>query len=288
VVRCGMKFFVSLFLVLCFSLPVLAQDHLLFCNHPERITMPGIYANAKLAPGETYTIFYHYKNYTGNSGEFVVGLQSVTGEPIQATIKRGIADPQRDPPSAGRQAMARFLSAPERTVPGAKGYVRFDAHLGNRQVASGILMVRVNKPTRLLIYHRHSKWDVKDARVIEVVAPRKQIEIALSNEVKKSYYRIGEPEEEMVQRHFDGTYGMLYAFRVDAPQGSKVRVAFSPRGGKGGLVGSVNGNTIWSEIIPAAHWRVFHETVVGKNGLILTTAPFGGVFYPVELLFELL
>ena len=81
---------------------------------------------------------------------------------------------------------------------------------------------------------------------------------------------------------------MLYAFRIAAPEGRKVRVSFSPRGGKGGLVGSVNGNMQQSRIIPATHWRVFCEAKAGKNGVNLTTAPFGGVFYPVELMFQLM
>jgi hypothetical protein len=54
------------------------------------------------------------------------------------------------------------------------------------------------------------------------------------------------------------------------------------------MVGSVKGETHVSQIIPAAHWRVFLETKVGKDGVVLTTAPFGGVFYPVELMFQLM
>lgn len=92
-----------------------------------------------------------------------------------------------------------------------------------------------------------------------------------------------------MSRHLDGTYGMMYAFKVDAPAGRRVRVSFSPRGGKAGLVGSLNGALRQSSIIPATRWKVFCEAVVGKNGsMVLTTSPFGGVFYPVELVFQLL
>jgi hypothetical protein len=92
-----------------------------------------------------------------------------------------------------------------------------------------------------------------------------------------------------MSKHLDGTYGMLYAFKVDAPPGRKVRVSFSPRGGHAGLVGSVGGIMRQSRIVGAAGWAVFSEVKVGKSGLVsLTTAPFGGVFYPVELVFQLL
>ncbi len=30
------------------------------------------------------------------------------------------------------------------------------------------------------------------------------------------------------------------------------------------------------------------DAIAGKNGINMTTSPFGGVFYPVELAFELL
>jgi hypothetical protein len=276
-----------LLVLLVGTVPARAQDHLLFCNNPERITLAGAYAEAKIEAGKSYTIFFHYKNYTGASGPLVLALHGTVGKPLKFTARQGFADPQRDPPNAGRQAMARYLSAPEQPFNGKKGFARFSYPLGNRQVASGILHLKSESDARLRIYFRHDKWTVPGAQVIAVDAPRREVEIALSKEVKKQYYRIGEPEEGM-SRHLDGTYGMLYAFKIAAPEGRKVRVAFSPRGGKGGLVGSVNGAMSYTPIIPATHWRVFLETKVGKDGVILTTAPFGGVFYPVELMFQLM
>jgi hypothetical protein len=267
--------------------PAAAQDHLLFCNNPEKMRMPGAYADAKLEPGQTYVVFYHFKNVTGTSGPFVIALHGADAKPLRFTARQGFADPQHDPPTAGRQAMARYLSAPERLMTGAKGNARFAYRLGDRQVASGVLTVRTESAARLRIYFRHDRWDVAGARVVAVEAPRREIEIALSSQAATQYFRIGEPEDGM-SRHLDGTYGMLYAFRIAAPEGRKVRVSFSPRGGKGGLVGSVNGNMQQSRIIPATHWRVFCEAKAGKKGVNLTTAPFGGVFYPVELMFQLM
>lgn len=263
-----------------------AQDTLLFCNNPERISQPGAHADALLAAGKTYTIFYHYKNMTASSGPFVIALHG-SGGPLQFTARQGMADAQRDPPNAGRQAMARFLSAPERTMTGRAGTARYAYTLAPRQVASGILQVKCEKATRLRIYFRHDRWTVPGARAVAVEAPRREIDIPLTTDAKQQYFRIGEPEPGM-SSHLDGTYGMLYAFKVAAPEGRRVRVAFSPRGGKGGMVGSINGRMRQSGIIPATHWRVFCETIVGPNGMVLTTSPFGGVFYPVELLFELI
>jgi hypothetical protein len=40
--------------------------------------------------------------------------------------------------------------------------------------------------------------------------------------------------------------------------------------------------------VGAAAWTAFAEAVVSKDGMVLTTLPFGGVFYPVELAFQLL
>jgi hypothetical protein len=267
--------------------PAASQDHLLFCNNPEKMRSAGAYADAKLEKGLTYTVFYHFKNVSGTSGPFVIALHGAEPKPLHFTARQGFADPQHDPPTAGRQAMARYLSAPERPMVGPKGNARFAYHLANRQVASGILTVQTETPARLRIYFRHDQWDVRGAHVVAIAAPRREIEIALSARVDKQYFRIGEPEESL-SRRLDGTYGMLYAFRIAAPEGRKVRVSFSPRGGKGGLVGSVNGNMQQSRIIPATHWRVFCVAKAGKNGVNLTTAPFGGVFYPVELMFQLM
>lgn len=287
VFRRGVKVFVTLLALLpLVARPAAAQDHLLFCNHPEKIRMPGAHADALLLAGRTYTVFFHFKNTTRGAGPLVVALHGMKNEPLQLVVRKGVADPQRDPSRAGRQAMARFLSAREAMYRGDGG-ARFAMRLGRRQVASGVMTVRADQDVRLRIYYRHNQWSVPGAQVIAVDAPRREVAVDLSPESKRQYFRIGEPEEGM-SRHFDGTYGMVYAFKVAAPPGRRVRVSFSPRGGKGGLVGSVNGLLRQSKIVPASRWKFFCEAVVGKDGMILTTSPFGGVFYPVELLFQLI
>jgi hypothetical protein len=264
-----------------------AQDHLLFCNQPEKIRMPGAHADTMLTAGKTYTIFFHYRNVSGASGPLVVALNGSAGKKLTFTARKGFGDPRADPTLAGRQAMARFLSAPEKPFVGKKGSAHFTLGLGNRQVASGVMTFRADQDTRLRIYFRHNQWSVPGARVVSIESPRREVQIALSKEQKRQSFRIGVPEAGM-SRHLDGTYGMVYAFKVDAPAGRKVRVSFSPRGGKSGLVGSVNGAMRQTPIVPAASWKVFSEAVVGKNGMTLTTSPFGGVFYPVEIVFQLI
>jgi hypothetical protein len=264
-----------------------AQDHLLFCNNPEKMRMTGVYADAMMKAGQTYTVFYHYRNVSGGAGDFVLSLHGAAAKPLRFEARQGIADPQSDPPLAGRQAMARFLSRVDKSYIGKNGSGRFVYRVANRQVVSGVLSVRCDQATRLRIYFRHAKWTVPGARVIAVEAPRRQVDIALSSSAGRQSFRIGQPEIGM-SRHLDGTYGMLYSFKIAAPAGRRVRVSFSPRGGKGGLVGSVNGDLRQSSIVPAAQWKVFFERSVGKGGLNLVTSPFGGVFYPVELVFQLI
>jgi hypothetical protein len=264
-----------------------AADRLLFCNRPERIRLPGAYADAPLVAGRTYTVFLHYRNGTRSAGPMVIALQGSRGRPITLDVRKGVADPRLDPSLAGRQAMARFLSAPSRRYVG-KGGARFPIPLKPKQVASGVITVRTNQDARLRIYFRHNRWTVPQARVIALDAPRREVPVVLSPDAKRHYYRIGVPEAGM-NRRLDGTYGLLYAFKVDAPPGRKVRVSFSPRGGKAGLVGSMGGVMRQSRIVGTAGWAVFNEVTVGKSGIVsLTTSPFGGVFYPVELLFQLL
>ena len=266
--------------------PAAAQDHLIFCNRPEKIRMAGAYADAPLIAGRTYTIFFHYKNISVSEGPLVIAVHGSAGKPIRLAVRKGVADPQREPPLAGRQAMARFLSSGAHQYRG-KGGARFAMRLKQRQVASGIMTVRADQDARLRIYFRHNRWTVPGARVVAVEAPRREVNIALTRASKRQTFRIGQPEDGM-SKHLDGTYGMLYAFKVDAPPGRRVRVSFSPRGGQGGLVGSINGALRQSRIVGTAGWAVFCEATVGKNGINLTTSPFGGVFYPVELVFQLL
>ncbi len=248
--------------------------------------MAGGYADARLVGGRTYTVFFHYKNVSADAGPLVIAVQGSVGKPIGLEVRKGVADPQREPPLAGRQAMARFLSSGAKTYRG-KGGARFTMRLDRRQIASGILTVRADQDARLRIYFRHNRWTVPGARAVAVDAPRREVNIALSKATRRQSFRIGEPETGM-SKHLDGTYGLLYAFKVDAPKGRRVRVSFSPRGGHAGLVGSINGALRQSRIVGAAGWSVFFEAKVGKNGVSLTTAPFGGVFYPVELVFQLL
>ncbi len=264
-----------------------APEHLLFCNDPEKIRAGGIYADTQLTGDHIYTIFYHYKNATKSTGDLVIALQGKAGEPLAFTARKGMADPQRDPSLAGRQAMARFLSGAEKDFVGAKGGARFSTRLKRQQIASGVFTVRCKSDARLLIYYRHSKWSVPGARVVAVDAPRREVAVSLTAGTARQTFRIGQPETGM-SRHLDGTYGMLYAFRVDAPIGSRVRVSFSPRGGKAGMVGSINGVLRQTSIAPGRSWKIFCEAIIGSDGMILTTAPFGGVFYPVELVFQLM
>lgn len=264
----------------------ICHGHLIFCNEPERIRMAGAYADAQLRGGHTYTVFFHFRNVTHDSGAFVLALHGSTGKPFRFVARQGFADPQNDPPLAGRQAMARFLSAPEKDYRGTGG-ARFAYRLGPRQVASGVVSFTCTDDARMRIYYKHDRWTVPHSGTIVLAAPHRERSVTLTAENGPQSFRIGTPESNL-DRQLDGNYGILYAFHVQAPPGRRVRVSFSPRGGKGGLVGSLNGTLLQTGIVPATHWAVYCETVVGKRGVRLTTAPFGGVFYPVELSFRLL
>lgn len=268
----------------------LAADKLLFCNQPERMVVGGAHADARLSAGQTYRIFFHYRNGTGATAPLVVAFHGSTGKPLTLRVQKGIADPRLDPSEAGKQAMARFLTSPAKRYVGHKGAAQFPLTLKRLEVASGVLTVRASQDVRLRIYFRHNKGVVPGARVVAVKAPRREHTVTLApgtEEQQRQYFRLGVPEPGMSE-YLDGTYGLVYSFKVNAPAGSKVRVAFSPRGGKSGLVGTVDGVLRQSGIVGAAAWAAFAEAVVGKDGMVITTLPFGGVFYPVELVFQLL
>lgn len=266
----------------------LAADKLLFCNQPEKMTGGGTHADARLTAGHTYRIFFHYRNGTQSTAPLVVAFHGAESKNLKLTVKKGIADPRIDPSEAGKQATARFMASPEKKYVGKKGTVRFPLSLKRHEVASGVITVRANQDVRLRIYFRNSTQPVPGARVVTVDAPRREYAVTLARGAgQRQYFRIGVPEPGM-SKHMDGTYGLVYSFKVNAPAGSKVRVAFSPRGGKSGLVGTVDGAMHQSRIVGAAVWSAFAEAVVGKDGMVVTTLPFGGVFYPVELVFQLL
>lgn len=267
--------------------PAHAADKLLFCNTPERMLSGGAYADAHLTGGQTYRIFFHYRNGTPSTAPLVVAFHGSAGKPLTLAVRKGMATPQMDPSEAGKQAMARFLKSPQKHYVGSKGAARFPLTLDRLEVASGVLSVRADQDVRLRIYFKHNNKVVPGAQVVAVDAPRRDYAIALTpGKQQQQYFRIGVPEKGM-SKHMDGTYGLVYSFKVSAPAGSKVRVAFSPRGGKSGLVGTINGVLRQSRIVGAAVWSGFAEAVVGKDGLVVTTLPFGGVFYPVELVFQL-
>lgn len=273
-------------LIVPLAVPPPSSEHLLFCNKPEKIVVAGTHADAMLRAGQTYTVFFHYRNMTRSRGDLVLALSGTPGKPLRFVARRGFGDPQRDPTLAGRQAMARYLSAADQPYTGAGG-AHFSVSVGGRETASGLVTISAKTDARLRIYWRHNKWSVPGASIVTLDSPRRAVAVALSPQNRVSYCRIGLPEIGM-DKGFDGTYGMMYSFHVAAPVGSRVRVSFSPRGGKAGLVGSVNGTMRQSEIVGTGQWRGFCEAVMGKDGLRLTTAPFGGVFYPVELQFRLI
>jgi hypothetical protein len=291
-----------LFFLLCglfFSTPTLqAQEKLLFCNTPERIKTAGIYSEAILEPGRTYTIFYHYYNVSGGKDYLNVRFRTAKDTinnknnkrpPLSFRLRQGTADPRRDPCEAGRQAMARFMSSPEGLYNTPDGEAIFRYRVGNRQTISGMLSVTPEERVSVTVYFRHDKWSIKGGQTVLVDAPRYEVEIPLAYAagMQEQKYRIGLPEPDASQ-HYDGTYGVLYAFKIAAPENSRVRVFFTPRGGKSGVVGSLNGELLSSDIIEAGQTQFLCETTVGKDGSMLITSPFGGVFYPVELVFQLL
>lgn len=262
--------------------PARTADQLLFCNQPERLNPGGAYTDSRLEAGRTYRIFFHYRNNASTAGPLVVALQGTAASPLRLEVQKGIADPHRDPAHVGRQAMARFMQAPNRKYAGTSA-VRFPLTLKPRLVASGVLTVRtLAQDTRLRIYFRNNERTVPGARVVVVDAPRREYTVTLRPGAQQQYFWIGKQEAGMSQQ-LDDTYGMVYSFKVDAPMGSRVRVAFSPRGGQAGLAGTFGGIMRQSPIVGATAWALFTEAVVGKSGLVLTTLPFGGVFYAVEL-----
>lgn len=275
---------IALLLLLACALPGRAQDRLIYCNHPEKIRGSGVVGDAWLEPQRTYTVFYHYRNVSGRTADFVVALRRGERGPLGIVVRRGIADPRRDPPTAGRQAMARLFENPERRLVAADGEARFVTRLRDRQVASGVLIVTAEERARLRLFFNNESKVAPGMRVVVVDSPRHDIEIPLRGS-SRQIYRIGAAEDG-VDRTRDGAYGSLYAFRIDAPEGQRVRVSFSPRGGKGGIVAALDGRLVQSGIVPAARRRVLASAVAGKDGLLLMTSPFGGVFYPVELVFE--
>jgi hypothetical protein len=276
----------------CFLMAVCAQaqDKLVYCNEPERIRDAGTYADARLLAGQSYTVFYHYRNTSNDTGDFVVQLKSLTDDSFSFTSKQGLADPYSDPPTVGRQAMARYLRAPEKTLAATKGVARFAYKLTHRQVASGMMTIKADRNVRLRIYYKHDKWDAPRMRTLVIDSPRCEVEVPLSGELMRHTYRIGMPERDANKSRLrDGSYGMIYSFKIAAPEGRRVRIGFIPRGGKAGLVGMLGGDLIMSEIYEAYERGTFCDATVGPRGeLQLTTSPFGGVFYPVELTFQLL
>jgi hypothetical protein len=186
--------------------------------------------------------------------------------------------------------MARYLRAPEKPIAAVRGVARFTYKLSNRQVASGMMTIRPDKNLRLRIYYKHDKWDAPRMRTVILDSPRCEVEVPLRGDSARHSYRIGLPERDTNKvRLRDGSYGMIYAFKIAAPEGRKVRIGFMPRGGKAGLVAMLGGDLIQSEIYEAYERTTFCEATVGPKGeLQFTTSPFGGVFYPVELTFQLL
>lgn len=281
------RFLTAFFLLAALCLPARAQVRLLYCNEPERIRSSGSLATSVLEANVAYQIFYHYRNDSGRADDFVLALNGPGGKPLQFTARRGLADPTSDPPSAGEQAMARFFSRGSTSFLAQDGTARFAFRLADSQVASGYLTVTTAARTRLQLYFGNNKLPVPGARCVQVESPRTDVEIPLSAENPQQRYRIGVPEGELA-RSVDGTYGTLYAFKIDAPLGRRVRVSFSPRGGHAGLVGTLNGELLRTPIREAAESATVFEATAGKKGLLFFTVPYGGVFYPVELTFRLL
>lgn len=269
---------------------VQAQDKLIYCNEPERMRDAGTYANARLLAGQSYTIFYHFRNSSNDTGDFVVQFKSLTDEPFSLSSKQGCADPSGDPPTVGRQAMARFLRAPDKQIAADKGLARFTYKLTNHQVASGMMAIKADKNVRMRIYFKHDKWDAPRMKTLILDSTRQDIDVPLNGELTLHRFRIGMGERDTNQARLrDGCYGMLYSFKIAAPEGRRVRIGFIPRGGKSGVVGMLGGDLIMSEIREAYERVTFCEAVVGPRGEVqFTTSPFGGVFYPVELTFQLL
>lgn len=260
-------------------------ERLLFCNCPERLTRFGAYADAPLAAGRPYRVFYHFHNTTRRTAPLVVALVGTEKKPVRAVVRKGVGDWCASPRSAGQTAMQRFLSAPTVAYKG-NGVVRFAAPLAPHHVASGVMTVRCAQDARLRIFFGDNRRVVPDARVVAADAPRRQVRVKLTAKNGPQYVRIGQPDAKMSPL-LDGAYGFLYDFQITAPKGRTVHVTFSPRGGHAGLVATVNGKLINAPIAAPASVVPLASFLMGNRPLRLVTLPFGGVFYPVEIAFRL-
>jgi len=264
--------------------PAHAQDILLHCNHPERIRRPSILAESRLPAHRTATIFFHFRNQSGRSGPLRVEFVALDGTPLELVARKGIAVPRRDPPAVGREAMARLFRRPESVWRGGTGRVAWSQSVRAGAVASGVIVATPDRDARLRIVFANGTRPAKGMHVARVIAPTQSVEIPLRI-ANTQTYRIGLAEAGSDWTR-DGSYGNVYRFRIDAPAGERIRISFSPRGGKAGLVGTLGNRLIASGIVPPRSRRTVANAVVGEAGLVFQTAPFGGVFYPVELRFD--
>ena len=248
------------------------QGTIYFLNVPETIRKSGVVNEQKIQDSGRSRIFWHYRNGTGKTQQFTLQVSEKT---VGLRMGQGVSF---SPPTAGTQAMMRFLQS----SPRSEAYLKTSVSVPKGYTVSGV--AEGHWKTGAIIKASLGKGAPVPG-IEKIVSPYLFVDncVTLTSN-QAAHLKVGQNKPG----HIPGNYGSTVRVSVQSklPKRIKIRVAFSPRGGPLNLVYIYNGKIACSPRIAAKkEHTLFHAWVDPGQKISLDIYPLGGFNYPAEIRF---
>jgi hypothetical protein len=288
-----------------------SADVLLVSNSPERLLSRGQWYEGTLGASQTARLLYHHVNATGASGDLIIELVNLAGEPGEVHVIAGKGGPSLDESWAGHRAGTEFLGRRAAgagwVVPVRPGWASpiLVQRMNAGSVASGVVELRALQgadfvvrcrlerprslwlPNELNAYHPSpmlGRWQYANPRV----------EIAARYRVGGDWTFVTIGDGAIAGgtdgERLAGNYGVIYEIALElinpTAESARVDVYLEPGGGvaRGTLL--VDGRLVEAALLTREAEAEVGRYRLGPGDMRMVhieTMPQGGSNYPVRL-----
>jgi hypothetical protein len=260
-------------------------DVLLVSNSPERLLSRGQWYEGTLGASQTARLLYHHVNATGVSGDLIIELVNLAGEPGEVHVIAGKGGPSPDESWAGHRAGTEFLGRRAAgagwVVPVRPGWASpiLVQRMNAGSVASGVLELRALQGADFVVRcHLERPRSLWLPYELNAYHPSPML----------GRWQYANPRVEIAAR--SGNYGVIYKIALElinsTAESARVDVYLEPGGGvaRGTLL--VDGRLVEAALLTREAEAAVGSYRLGPGDMRtvhIETMPQGGSNYPVRL-----
>lgn len=266
-----LTFFIKLALSLAVTSVSNQTSYLLYLNHPETLTKPGILHKKQFTQDTNVRYFIHYKNGTDDSQKL-----SFTSQKVVKNMKKSFNSNQR-PEYAGANTAENFLKS--KTV---DNKINVSTILQPEETISGMIEGVFSKGDTVLCKFVDSNQPINSLDIYQPsISYTKNFSIDYKSPV---IYRLGDD----INGYVPGQYGSNINLVVNPKANGLIKMTFSPRGGDGLLVFTNRGKIFKTKLLPAkGFYDILLIDVSKDQSETFSFIPTGGLNFPIRIKFEM-